>query len=336
MKLPLKVFNQYALTDAQSARLKKWDTFDIISDEFYLSVAVADFGKTGLVRVNFFDYKTGNKVEFSKQPQGDEIPRLSQSSYRYTNGTADDISFESSDLVFKVENREYDFSSKYFSRRIFLNSEPNKIRLELNVNVSTDHECVATITPLDKTSSKFYYDISNGNLPSEGFLIVDEKEYKFNSDSAAAGHNFGRGIWTDSSVVIRARGQGFLEDGKRFSLLLNGGYAGGEAATASGDGFIVDKYSFKLNTVGVEMNENDLTEQIKFNSLRNGLKNFKECHVVFTPAHVSKQTVNEGTTDFESNLIIGEFSGYVTDYKNKKHRFDEIKGSVEIVKLRLQ
>jgi len=34
------------------------------------------------------------------------------------------------------------------------------------------------------------------------------------------------------------------------------------------------------------MNENDLTEQIKFNSLRNGLKNFKECHVVFTPAHV--------------------------------------------------
>jgi hypothetical protein len=336
MKLPLKVFNQYVLTPSQTNRLKKWDTFDVVSDEFYLAIALANLGTTGLIRVNFFDFKTGKSLEFSTSPKGDDIPRLSQSTYRYTNGTADDISFESNDVTFRVENLEYDFSSRYFARNILLNSEAHNIRLELHLNVSTDHECLATLTPLENNMKTFYYDISNGNLPSEGALKVGDKEYRFNTETAASGHNYARGIFTDSTYIVRARGQGFLEDGKRFSLFLNSGYGDNEAAQASGDGFIVDRYTFKLNTVGVKLNENDLTEQIKFDSLFNGLKNFKECHVVFTPAHVQKQTVNEGTTDYESSLVIGEFQGYVTDYKNKKYRFDELKGSVEVIKLRVQ
>jgi len=72
---------------------------------------------------------------------------------------------------------------------------------------------------------------------------------------------------------------------------IGSGYGDNEASEATGDGFIVDRYTFKLNTVGVKFNENDLTEQIKFDSLFNGLKNFKECHVVFTPSHVRKNFV---------------------------------------------
>jgi len=336
MKLPLKVFNTYALSDAQMSRLRKWDTFDIISNEFYLSIAVAAFGSTGLLRVNFFDYKTGKSVEFSKSPKGDEIPRLSQSTYRYTNGTADDIVYESSDVTFKVHNLEYDFSSKYFTRRIVLDAPSHNIKLELQATVSTDHECMASLTPLDKETKHFYYDVSNGNLPVEGVLKVGEQEYTLDSENTAGGHNFARGIFNDNNYIVRARGQGFLEDGRRFSLLLSSGYGDNEASEATGDGFIVDRYTFKLNTVGVKFNENDLTEQIKFDSLFNGLKNFKECHVVFTPSHVEKQTVTSENTEYESSVVIGEFEGYVTDYKNKKYRFDELKGSVEIIKLLVQ
>jgi len=37
--------------------------------------------------------------------------------------------------------------------------------------------------------------------------------------------DWGRGVWKYASNWIWARGQGFLKDGKRFSLNLGGGFA---------------------------------------------------------------------------------------------------------------
>jgi len=38
---------------------------------------------------------------------------------------------------------------------------------------------MASLTPLDKETKHFYYDVSNGNLPVEGVLKVGEQEYTY-------------------------------------------------------------------------------------------------------------------------------------------------------------
>ena len=67
---------------------------------------------------------------------------------------------------------------------------------------------------------------------------------------------------------------------------LASGYGDTETAVATTDGFVVDKYTFKLNAVEVQLDEKDLTQPIKFTTLFNSKKNFKECRVTFTPIHV--------------------------------------------------
>jgi hypothetical protein len=336
MKLPIKIFNEQSLVSTQLPRYKKWDTFDVINKDFYFALSIADLGSNGLVRVTAFDYNTGKAKTITKQVAKDQIPRLSYTSYRYTNGTADDIYFEDSDLVFRVENIPAHLNARYLQRRIQVSSPSQDLKVDFQVNVSTDHEAICTVTPLDKTMQLFYYDISNGNLPAEGSVNLDGKEYTFDIDTAAAGQNYGRGIWSDNAYIVKARGQGALEDGRRFSLLLSSGFGDPEASKATGDAFIVDRFTFKLNAVGIELDENDLMKPINFKTLFNKKKDFKECRATFTPSHVEQQSVNEGGVQFQKQVVVGSFSGYVSDYRNKRYSFSDLKGMVEVTKMKIQ
>lgn len=58
---------------------------------------------------------------------------------------------------------------------------------------------------------------------------------------------------------------------------------------ATGDAFVIDKYTFKLNAVDVDLKDDDLMHPITFKTLFNKKKNFKECDVVFTPLSVRKK-----------------------------------------------
>jgi len=73
---------------------------------------------------------------------------------------------------------------------------------------------------------------------------------------------------------------------KSHNFIKGSGYGDIETSVATADGFVVDKYTFKLNAVEAQFDEKDLTQPIKFNTLFNSKKNFKECHVTFTPTHV--------------------------------------------------
>jgi hypothetical protein len=335
LRLPLKVFNQYALLDEQNARYKKWDNFDLIHNDFYLAVTVANYGSNGLVRVNFVDFKTGKTVEIVQKPTGEKVPQLSHTTYRYTNATTDNIIYESDELTFKVENIEFESYSLVNSRRISLISQAHDLNLNILINVSADHEGLGAVTPLDDSNARFLYDISNGNLEAEGTLKVAGQEYTINRENAAAGHSYSRGILTDSTYVLKARAQGTLENGKPFSLFLGSGFGDIETSVATADGFVVDKYTFKLNAVEAKFDEKDLTQPIKFDTLFNSKKNFKECHVTFTPTHVDTQTVEGESINVESQVVVGKFSGYVTDNRNKKYTIKDFGGSVEILKLKI-
>ena len=71
------------------------------------------------------------------------------------------------------------------------------------------------------------------------------------------------------------------------TISLDSGYGDTATSEATVDAFVVDRFSFKLNAVDVEWNERDLMLPMKFDSVFNGKKDFKECHVTFTPSFVS-------------------------------------------------
>jgi len=335
LKLPLKVFNQYALLDEQLTRFKKWDSFDLVSKDFLLKVTVANFGSEGLVSVNFYDFNTQKTIQITHKPTGDAVPALSHTTYRYTNATTDNIIYESDELTFKVENQEVESWALYNARRIQLISQAHDLNLNIYVNISTDHEGLGSVTPLDNTAQRFLYDLNNGNLEAEGTLRAAGQDYTITIENAAAGHSYSRGILTDSTYILKARAQGVLDNGKPFSLFLGSGYGDTETSIATTDGFVVDKYTFKLNAVEAQFDEKDLTQPIKFNTLFNSKKNFKECRVTFTPSHVEKQTLEGETVNLESQVVVGRFSGYVTDLRNKKYTLRDFTGSVELLKLKI-
>jgi hypothetical protein len=105
MTSALREFNEQDLSAWQKFRLKKFDYYDVVTEDFILTFALADIFIAGEVRLNFFDYVTKEYKTFRKTVLPTNIPKMTPESHNFASTNPEDnLSYEDGDFNIKVTN----------------------------------------------------------------------------------------------------------------------------------------------------------------------------------------------------------------------------------------
>ena len=330
LKTPVLLLTESSLSTYQKLRMKKWDIVDVATDEFYLSASISDMVVLGRIHINFYDYKKGISKTFEKNILPFMTPRMSQTSYRMFNSTQDDIIFEQGDFKFEIHNIDNKVTAKYHQRNITISSPADNLYVNLLWNITSNHEGIGVVAPLDTDKTYFLYNFKYPNIPVEGIVKIDGNEYPLNYSNAASGYNWARGVWPYNTHYWQARAQGHLETGKRFSLNLGGGYAhNGTREQATEDSFHVERFMYKLNYVEPKYNYSNPNSTWTFDCVGKALP-FSECHIEFTPKQMQTSSFSLFVFKSQIRTVFGTFSGFVSNEQGKKTRFENINGFIEV------
>jgi len=97
---------------------------------------------------------------------------MSYTSFRYINGTKDDIVLTSADTNFEVRNHPKNSApgAKYYIRNVSVDLPNHNVNFNFKLNVSREQEIIGMLSPLSNDSSRFYYNLKGSNYPVEGTL----------------------------------------------------------------------------------------------------------------------------------------------------------------------
>ena len=195
--------------------IKEWDYYAILSPDFGLALTVADNGHMGFLGVSWMDFRARRFVNGGvglPAPHGDmNLP---------SSADAGDIAhvhpkmqiafrFAPGGRVLTVDAPDFDKGAG-ISGEIVLAQPP------------MDRMVIAT--PFAEQATAFYYNQKINCMPASGHVIYAGQRYEFESTSAFAVLDWGRGVWTYDNTWYWGSASG-LVDGKPFGFNIATGSA---------------------------------------------------------------------------------------------------------------
>jgi len=287
------------------------------------------------VQLTVVDLKNKKLFHHEKLLLPFQMPQLSYTSFRYVNGTKDDVVFKSSDISVEIRNHPDNSNSKakFYIRNVIVDVPHQNVSFNLRMNVSREQEIIGMLSPLSQDRTKFYYNLKGTNYPVNGTFNYKNDTVEFTPRNALGGSDWGRGVWPYHTFWIWARGQGRLEDNSRFSLNLGGGFQDQELGTATEDAYFINNYIYKLNAAEISYDSNNLLNPWNFKCITDN-KTFKECDITYKPSLINKKHTNLGFILSDMQVVYGTFEGWVSDTMGRKTHFSDISGLVEVHKAR--
>jgi len=332
-----KVLNEGPLQSwLKTLRYKKWDYYDFFHDNYTIQFAFADLGYIGNVYITIYDINTNTVSHFEKLILPGMIPKMSSTSYRFINGTKDDIVLSASDFQVEIRNPASNTlpKVKFFTREIKIEVPAEGVKLQVTLNISREHDSIGMLSPLSSDRTQFFYNLKAGNYPIEGTFQYKGQTIEFNPKNTLGGSDWGRGIWPYHTFWIWARGQGRLPGtNQRFALNMGHGFQDHNLSKATEDAYFINEHIHKLNAAETTFDENNLLNPWQFSCVRNN-KNFRECEVTFRPSAITKKQVNLVFIKLNMQIVYGTFEGWVSDENNRKIEFSDLHGLVELNRAR--
>ncbi|MHA1912286.1 MAG: DUF2804 domain-containing protein [Candidatus Kariarchaeaceae archaeon] len=291
-------------------RIKEWDYYYILTEEFGLTLTVADLGYIGFAAIAFLDFKTKNVEQMDTMtlfPKG----KLGLSS-----------SSKEGDIEFKDKKINIKFIVKKNKRYLYLDS-PKFNKVGINAEVELDDlqdESMVIATSWKENRKKFYYNQKVNCYPASGKVVYGEKEFNFKKDKSFAGLDWGRGNWTYKNRWYWASASG-IQNGVRIGWNL--GYGFTDRSPASENMLFYDGKAHKLEEVIFEFEE--YMDIWKFTS-SDGRFEMK-----FKPAIDRKSKTNLLIIKSEQHQVFGYYSGYFILDNGSKIEVNEFLGFAEDV-----
>jgi hypothetical protein len=222
---------------APALRIKEWDYYCALSEEYGIALTVADNGYMGLLSASWLDFTTPRtntesimvpfpmgRMALPESADGGDIeqrhPKITMA-FRHRPG-----------------GREISVDCPSFARGKGLKGE---LRLS---QPPMDRMVIAT--PFPRAPRAFYYNQKINCMPVEGEVTVDGKSYRFDPQSAFAVLDWGRGVWTYDNTWYWGSASG-LVGGRSFGF--NIGYGFGDTSAATENMVFVDGKAHKLANI---------------------------------------------------------------------------------------
>lgn len=243
-----------AMIKAPKWRIKEWDYYMVLSDEFAGAFTISDDGYIGLQSVSLLTF--GDEPWEHTETVLNAFPMgklsLPSSSDNCTTKYEDDrlqMKFEARDgkrhITCHFENF---YEGKSFDCDITLLQPPM--------------DTMVIATPWDKKHA-FYYNQKINSMRASGFMEYAGKRYEFNPDKNFGTLDWGRGVWTYDNTWYWGSGNADI-NGKAFGF--NIGYGFGNTKAASENVLFYDGVVHKLDDITFHIPDNSYMEPWKFTS----------------------------------------------------------------------
>lgn len=218
-KSPLLTYDRNAVKGSH-LRIKEWDYYLVMNDQFALALTIADNSYMGLDSISLIDLWDRRQITRSPMrllPLG--MTGLPASSARGDCASAG----RGYAILFRHEEGK---RVLYAHMDRFADGQPLDARVELT---DEPEESMVICTPFPKPGH-FYYNQKINCLRASGTVTVGEREYKFDPADSFGVLDWGRGVWTYHNTWYWASGSG-LVDGVPFGFNLGYGFGDTSAAT---------------------------------------------------------------------------------------------------------
>jgi len=295
-------------------RIKEWDYYYFLNDEYGVALTVDDNSYMSLVSVSFLDFKLKKYITKSK------IKAFTFGKVNLPSSSSKgDIIYSSNDFSFKFLNNGTERHLICWYKGFTKYSDFN---CDIVVN-QTNPKSMVIATPFKK-DRHFYYNQKINCLVGNGYFSIGEKKYVMKD--MVGGLDWGRGVWTYkntwywSSLSIKDK------DGyKGFNL----GYGFGDTSAASENMAFFNKEAYKLNDVQFLI-PRDEKGNYKFLEPWKMLSDSKDINLTFTPLLDRHDDTNLFVLASMQHQVFGRFSGEIK-CKKKTIKFDNALGFAERV-----
>lgn len=240
---------------APKFRIKEWDYYLVLCDDFALAFTVSDDGYIGLQSVSLLEFGAQpwehTETILTPFPMGKlHMPSTSDKGDVVYRDKRLNISFEKTEnarhIVCQFKNF---YEGKTFSCDITLSQPPM--------------DTMVIATPWKENKKAFYYNQKINCMRASGTASFNGKTYTFNPETDFGTLDWGRGVWTYDNTWNWGSGNGVV-NGKPFGF--NIGYGFGDTTAASENMLFYDGVGHKLDDVTFHIPESSYTDPWKISS----------------------------------------------------------------------
>lgn len=249
----IQIYNRNQIK-APKFRIKEWDYYLVLNEEFAGAFTISDDGYIGLRSVSLLNFKEGwehTETILNPFPMGKyKLPSTS----------------EMGNTIYKDKRLHMRFLVKQGERRIqckFKNFYQGK---EFSCDIRLEQPKMDTMviaTPWKEKKTAFYYNQKINCMPASGTMTYDGRTYTFSKETDFGTLDWGRGVWTYDNRWYWGSGNTVV-DGKPFGF--NIGYGFGDTSAASENMLFYDGKCHKLDDVTFHIPKDDYMKPWTFSS----------------------------------------------------------------------
>ena len=239
---------------APKFKIKEWDYYLVMGDDFGLAFTISDDGYVGLQSVSLLELGENpwehTETVLNVFPMGKlKLPETSSEG----------------NVIYKDERLDMSFLKSNHSRHIVCNFknffEGKDFKCDITLE-QPDMDTMVIATPWDKKHA-FYYNQKINCMRASGFALFDGKKYELNPKKNFGTLDWGRGVWTYDNTWNWGSGNCDI-DGHAFGF--NIGYGFGNTSAATENILFYDGVAHKLDDIVFNIPSDSYTSPWTFSS----------------------------------------------------------------------
>lgn len=279
---------------APSFRIKEWDYYLVLCDDFAFAFTISDDGYIGLQSVSILDF---NKPWEHTQTILNPFP---MGKLKMPNSSND------GNCIYEDNRLQMKFVVNEGKRRIICNFEKFYEGKTFKCDITLQQPKMDTMviaTPWPDKKTAFYYNQKINCMRASGSAIFDGIKYIFDPETDFGTLDWGRGVWTYDNTWYWGSGNGIV-DGKPFGF--NIGYGFGDTSAASENMVFYDGIAHKLDNITFHIPEDSYESPWTFTSSDHRFE------MNFIPIIDRKAKTSLGVIVTDQHQVFGRISGKVT------------------------
>jgi hypothetical protein len=281
---------------AGQLRIKEWDYYLVMNEDFGIALTIADNAYIGMGSVSWLDFRQGTEHTLSFMnllTMGrTHLPASSANGNVTFHKTGCDIAFINDQGRRRLTARVPDFDA----------GQPIDFEVDLG---AAPADSMVIATPFAGHPKAFYYNQKILGMPASGHVTYNGQLHHFTPDRSWGLLDWGRGVWTFDNTWYWGAGQGLVQ-GRHFGFNIGGGF--GDTAAATENMLFDDGRAHKLESVSfkIPVNGQGTDDYLQPWTISSSDQRFE---MIFTPLLDRKALTSLGPLQSDQHQVFGYYDG---------------------------
>ncbi|MHA1894848.1 MAG: DUF2804 domain-containing protein [Candidatus Helarchaeota archaeon] len=296
-------------------RIKEWEHYSIVHEDYALLVTVGDIGYLTLIGVQWGDFLkrkfhvAGNIIPLTRGKT--QLPLSSEKGDTIVHGAG--LGLGGVSFAFK----------RLSDRRVLSITYPRFKKLKAKIILFQDPkiDTMVVATPFKHDHRCFYYNHKINMMPAKGWAEFDGKKYLFKPKNSHWGLDWGKGVWPYDVTWLWGTGAGKVDG---HEIWFNIGYGFGDLSTHTENMIFYDGVCHKLDQVEFHIDKKRPGSPWKFTS------NDGRFEMIMKPLiYNGPMKIKTGLLNIDNDTMWGYYSGQVILDDGTKIKIKNMLGHAE-------